>query len=103
MRHKEERDASPALRSAHGNRLRRATGWYRTHDRLHTGYPVAMAADGQLAYLKDRAADQDSLLICDTWEVADALNRRLHDNPHGRGPDGCAPRATSPSAPEISS
>jgi hypothetical protein len=32
------------------------------------------------AYLTDRAANKDALLICDTWEVADALNGRLHDN-----------------------
>ena len=79
MRHKEERDVSLALRSAHGNRLGTAVGWYRTHDRLHTGDPVAMAADAQVAYLNDRGAGKDSLLICDTWEMADALNRRLHD------------------------
>jgi conjugative relaxase-like TrwC/TraI family protein len=78
MRDRAERDASLALRSAHGNRLRKAVGWYRTHDRLHTGDPVAMAADAQLAYLNDRAAGHDALLICDTWEMADALNRRLH-------------------------
>ncbi len=45
MRDPEERDASLALRSGHGNRLRKAVGWYRTHGRLHTGDPVAMAAD----------------------------------------------------------
>jgi conjugative relaxase-like TrwC/TraI family protein len=86
MRNAEERDASLALRSAHGNRLRRAVGWYRIHDRLHSGDPVAMAADSQLAYLKDRAAGKDSLLICDTWEMADALNRRLHDTLTVEGP-----------------
>ena len=45
MRDPEERDASLALRAAHGNRLRRAVGWYRTQHRLHTGDQVAMAAD----------------------------------------------------------
>jgi hypothetical protein len=52
IRDREERDASLALRSGHGNRLRKAVGWYRTHDRLHTGDPI---------------------------EMADALNQRLHD------------------------
>jgi conjugative relaxase-like TrwC/TraI family protein len=82
----EERDASLALRSAHGNRLRKAVGWYRMHGRLHTGDPVAMAADALHAYLIDRGAGKDSLLICDTWEVADALNRRLHDTLTHEGP-----------------
>ena len=86
MRNAEERDASLALRSGHGNRLRKAVGWYRTHGRLHTGDPVAMAADAQLAYLTDRAAGKDALLVCDTWEVADALNRRLHDTLTKPGP-----------------
>jgi ATP-dependent exoDNAse (exonuclease V) alpha subunit len=74
-----ERDASLALRSARGNRLRKAVGWYRTHDRLHTGDAIAMAGDARDAYLRDRAAGKDALLICDTWELADALNLRLHD------------------------
>ena len=76
----EERDASLALRSGHGNRLRKAVGWYRTHDRLHTGDPIAMAGDALAAYHQDRAEGKDSLLICDTWEMADALNSRLHDD-----------------------
>jgi conjugative relaxase-like TrwC/TraI family protein len=79
MRNPEERDASLALRSGHGNRLRKAVGWYRTHGRLHTGDPIAMASDALAAYHDDRAEGKDSLLICDTWEVADALNQRLHD------------------------
>jgi conjugative relaxase-like TrwC/TraI family protein len=79
MRDPDERDASLALRAAHGNRLRKAVGWYRTHDRLHTGDQVAMAADAHDAYLTDRAAGKDALLVCDSWEMADALNRRLHD------------------------
>ena len=86
MRNRDERDASLALRSAHGSRLRKAVAWYRGNGRLHTGDPIAMAADAQLAYLKDRAAGRDSLLICDTWEVADALNRRLHDTLTADGP-----------------
>jgi hypothetical protein len=44
MRDAAERDASLVLRCARGNRLRKAIGWYRTHDRLHTGDPIAMAA-----------------------------------------------------------
>ncbi len=75
-----------ALRDGHGNRLRKAVGWYRTHGRLHTGDQIAMAADAQDAYLADRAAGNDSLLICDTWELADALNHRLHDALTVEGP-----------------
>ena len=80
MQDPEERDASLALRCGHGNKLRKAVGWYRTHGRLHTGDPIAMAADALHAYRQDRLAGKDSLLICDTWEMADALNRRLHDS-----------------------
>jgi hypothetical protein len=79
MQDPQERDASLALRSAHGNRLRSAVKWYRTNGRLHTGDPIAMAADALDAYLHDRANHKDALLVCDTWEMADALNRRLHD------------------------
>ena len=86
MKDPEERDTSLALRAAHGHRLRTAVKWYRDNGRLHTGDPIAMAADALDAYLKDRAAGEDSLLICDTWEVADALNRRLHDTLTTPGP-----------------
>jgi conjugative relaxase-like TrwC/TraI family protein len=78
MRDPDERGASLALRDGHGNRLRKAVGWYRTHGRLHTGDQIAMAADAHDAYLSDRAAGKDALLICDTLELADALNHRLH-------------------------
>jgi conjugative relaxase-like TrwC/TraI family protein len=78
MRDPDERAASLALRDGHGNRLRKAVGWYRTHGRLHTGDQIAMAADAYDAYLCDWAAGKDALLICDTWELADALNHRLH-------------------------
>ena len=71
--HPEERDTSLALRAAHGNRLRTAVKWYRDNGRLHSGDPIAMAADALDAYLTDRDAGKDALLICDTWEMADAL------------------------------
>jgi conjugative relaxase-like TrwC/TraI family protein len=79
MRNPDERDASLALRSAHGNRLRTAVGWYRIHDRLHTGDPIAMAADALAAYVHARADDKDAAIVCDKWDIADAINRRLHD------------------------
>ena len=82
MKDPTERDTSLALRAAHGNRLRTAVKWYREHGRLHAGDPVAMASDALSAYLTDSAANKDALLICDTWEMADALNRRLHDTLH---------------------
>ena len=62
-----------------------------------------MAADALDAYHHDRAAGKDSLLICDTWEMADALNRRLHDDLHRATGPPCRPRATKPSASAISS
>jgi conjugative relaxase-like TrwC/TraI family protein len=86
MKDPEERDISLALRAAHGNRLRSAVKWYRDHGRLHSGDPIAMAADALGAYLTDRAKAKDPLLICDTWEMADALNRRLHDALSAPGP-----------------
>jgi conjugative relaxase-like TrwC/TraI family protein len=85
MRDPAERDASLALRSARGNRLRKAVGWYRTHDRLHIGDPIAMAADATTAYIKARAEGKDVAILCDRWEIADAINQRLHD--HFTDPD----------------
>jgi conjugative relaxase-like TrwC/TraI family protein len=90
MRDPDERGASLALRDGHGHRLRKAVGWYRTHGRLHTGDQIAMAADAHDAYLSDRAAGKDALLICDTTEMADALNHRLH---HALTVEGPAVRA----------
>ncbi|WP_201359049.1 MobF family relaxase [Mycobacterium paraintracellulare] len=78
MRDPAERDMSLALRSAHGNRLRTAVGWYRNHGRLHTGDPIAMADDATNAYLQARAEGKDAAIICDRWEIADAINRKLH-------------------------
>jgi conjugative relaxase-like TrwC/TraI family protein len=92
MKDPEERDMSLALRAAHGNRLRTAVGWYRDNGRLHTGDPIAMAADALDAYVRDRADRKDALLICDTWEMADALNRRLHDSLTAPGPAVTAAR-----------
>lgn len=37
-----------------------------------------MATDALTAYRRDTQAGKDSLLVCDTKEMADALNRRLH-------------------------
>lgn len=89
MREPAERDASLALRSARGNRLRKAIGWYRNHDRLHTGDQIAMAADATAAYTADRAEGKDVAILCDTWDIADAINQRLHD------------RFTDPEAPRV--
>ena len=58
--------------------MRRAIGWYRTHDRLHCGDQVTMAADALAAYRADTAAGKDALLVCDTTEMTDALNQRIH-------------------------
>jgi hypothetical protein len=87
-----ERDTSLALRAAHGNRLRSAVKWYRDNNRLHTGDPIAMAADAMAGYLSDRADGKDTILICDTWEIADALNQRLHDTLTTGGPNVKAAR-----------
>ena len=79
MRDADERDMSLALRSGHGNRLRKAVGWYRNQGRLHTGDPIAMAADATTGYIDARADGKDAAIICDKWEIADAINTRLHD------------------------
>lgn len=78
MRDPAERDASLVVRSGRGNRLRKAIGWYRNQGRLHTGDQVAMAQDATTAYVTARAAGKDAAIICDRWEIADAINRRLH-------------------------
>lgn len=79
MRDPAERAASLALRDGGPAPVRRAVNWYRAQDRLHTGDPIAMAADALHAYKTDAAAGRDALLIADTTEMVDALNRRLHD------------------------
>jgi conjugative relaxase-like TrwC/TraI family protein len=73
-----ERDASLALRSARGNRLRKAVGWYRNHDRLHTGDPIAIATDATTAYIAAHTEGKDVAILCDRWDIADAINERLH-------------------------
>ncbi len=73
-----ERSASLAVRDGGPAPLRRAVGWYRRQDRLHSGDPVAMAADALAGWQADVAAGRDALLIADTWEMADALNTRIH-------------------------
>lgn len=78
MRDRDERSASLALRNGGPAALRRAIGWYRTRDRLHSGDQITMAADALAAYKVDTAAGKDALLLCDTTEMADALNQRLH-------------------------
>lgn len=79
MRDREERSASLAVRDGGPAPVRRAVEWYRGHDRLHTGYEIAMAHDALQAYRADVAAGKDALLVCDTKEMCDALNRRIHD------------------------
>ncbi len=85
-----ERAASLAVRDGGPAPLRRAVGWYRRQGRLHTGDPVAMAADALEAWRSDRVAGRDGLLIADTWEMADALNLRIH----GEGIAADAPSVT---------
>lgn len=78
MRDREERAASLALRDGGPAPVRRAIDWYRRHDRLHTGDEIAMATNALAAYDADIADGKDALLLCDTKEMADALNRRIH-------------------------
>lgn len=85
MRDPQERSASIAIRDGGPAPTRRAIAWYRSHDRLHTGDQIAMATDALQAYRADVAAGKDALLLTDTVEMADALNRRIHD--HTINPD----------------
>ena len=78
MRDPDERAASLALRIGGPASVRRAIGWYRTHDRLRCGDQITMAANALAAYQADTAAGKDALLTCDTTEMADALNQRIH-------------------------
>jgi hypothetical protein len=78
MRDPDERAASLALRNGGPASVRRAIGWYRAHDRLRCGDQIAMAADALAGYQADTAAGKDALLVCDTTEMADALNQRIH-------------------------
>ena len=73
-----ERDASLGIRDGDGPALAEAVGWYRDAGRLHTGDPVTMAADALAAWTADQTAGVDALLIADRWEIADALNERIH-------------------------
>jgi conjugative relaxase-like TrwC/TraI family protein len=76
----EERTASLALRDGDPKAIARAVDWYRNHDRLHCGDAITMAADALDAYQIDIAAGRDALLLCDTTEMADALNQRIHSD-----------------------
>jgi conjugative relaxase-like TrwC/TraI family protein len=78
MQDPEERAASLALRDGGPTPIGRAVEWYRTHDRLHCADAITMAADALAAYQADTAAGKDALLICDTTEMADVLNERIH-------------------------
>lgn len=74
----EERTASLALRDGEPPARRHAVDWYRSHDRLHCGDAITMAADALAAYNADTGLGRDALLVCDTTEMADALNLRIH-------------------------
>ncbi len=78
MRDPDERAASLAIHDGTPASLAHAVDWYRNQQRLHTGDPVTMADDAFTAWTTDHANDADSLLIADRWEVADALNQRIH-------------------------
>jgi conjugative relaxase-like TrwC/TraI family protein len=91
MRDPDERTASLAVRDGGPAPVRRAAAWYASHDRLRTGDPIAMAADALTAYQADVAAGKDALLICDTKEMTDALNRRIHHDTI----DSAAPTVTA--------
>jgi conjugative relaxase-like TrwC/TraI family protein len=75
-----ERHASLALRDGEPKAIRDAVDWYRKHDRLHSGDAITMAADALAAYTADTKLGRDALLVCDTTEMVDALNLRIHND-----------------------
>lgn len=79
MRDPEERTASLGLRDGEPPARRDAVEWYRSHDRLHCGDAISMAADALAAYTADTELGRDALLVCDTTEMADVLNLRIHN------------------------
>jgi conjugative relaxase-like TrwC/TraI family protein len=78
MTDRDERQASLALRDGEAKDVRRAVDWYRTHDRLHCGDAITMASDALKAHTADTTLGRDALLVCDTTEMVDALNQRIH-------------------------
>ena len=96
MRDPAERDASLALRSARGNRLRQAVGWYRNHNRLHTGDAIAMATDATTAYIAARGQRRRDPLR----HLGDCRRHQPAPPPplHSRGSSECAggPRSARP-------
>ncbi|KDE96718.1 ATPase AAA [Mycolicibacterium aromaticivorans JS19b1 = JCM 16368] len=79
LRDPAERAASLAVRDGGPAPVRRAVDWYRDHQRLACGDQLTMAADALAAHQADLAAGKDALLLADTVEMTDALNRRVHD------------------------
>ena len=83
------KNATPPWRCAAGTATgsaKRSAGTATT-DRLHTGDPIAMADDAITAYKNARSQGHDAAIICDKWEIADAINLRLHrDNRDVEGP-----------------
>ena len=98
MRDPEERSASLALRDGGPAPVRRAVEWYRKNGRLHTGDEITMAAEALDAYRHDVAQGKDSLLVCDTKEMVDALNQRIHNE--SISPD--APAVTAARGQQVS-
>jgi hypothetical protein len=80
MHDPQERTASLALRDGDPAAVARAVRWYQRAHRLHSGDQIAMATDALAGYRADVAAGKDALLVCDTNEMADALNQRLHND-----------------------
>jgi len=76
----DERHASLALRDGEPKAVRDAVEWYRKHDRLYCGDEITMAADALAAYTADTKLGRDALLVCDTTEMVDALNQRIHND-----------------------
>jgi hypothetical protein len=80
MRDPGERTASLALRDGDAAAVRRAVRFYQREDRVRCGDQISMAAEALAAYRADIKAGKDALLVCDTNEMAEALNQRLHND-----------------------
>lgn len=83
VRSEEERKAGLWLRHGTGLEKRAAISWYGSNDRLHAGDEVVMADKAWNAFVDDRDAGRDTMLVAGTREMVWSLNRRTQQYLHG--------------------
>jgi hypothetical protein len=93
MRDPQERDASLALRSGHGNRLRHAIGWYRTRQTMPISTPETPKKPVTIKFRPSLA------LISTSYAVAPHTGRRITSAPSPATMTGPAPCTSKPNRP----